>query len=181
MSTWFHHVLSTEFPDVVFDYVLFNCAEDMPQVLPAPVADYDFQYVQMPVREVLSDRVIWGQRFNEPGFAETILADGFNLIDVMLSAAMLHHEAHGLLTFVCNFFVPQMRSAPSLAGRYQAADLTHIIRRLNEYLAAAVNRYRNAYLLDMNAIGDAIGKQYILASAARITSPAALTLRPHSH
>lgn len=162
LSGWYHHALSFQFPDVTFDYVLFNSAGDLPPEPPAPVADYDFQYVQFPLRTVLTDRAVYGHHFHEPGFAESILTDGFNLIDMLVSSAMLYNEAHGLLTMVCNFFVPQMSAAPSLRARYGPSDLTHIVHKLNEYLAEAVNRYQNAYVVDVNAITDSLGKQYAL-------------------
>jgi len=162
LSTWYQHVLSIRSPDVTFDYILFNNVGDLPEEPPAPVADYDLQYVQFPLRTILSDRIVGGHRFNEPGFAETILVDGFDLIDVMLDSALTYNASHGLLTMVCNFFVPQLSAAPSLRSRYGPSDLTHIVRKLNEYLAEAVNRFQNAYVVDVNAIMDSLGKQYAL-------------------
>jgi len=162
LSTWYQHVLSLRSPEVTFDHILFNNAGDLPEQPPAPVADYDFQYVQFPLRTIVSDRIVAGHRFNEPGFAEKILADGFDLIDVMLSSALVYNQNHGLLTMVCNFFVPQMSAAPSLRTRYGPSDLAHIVRKLNEYLTEAVNRYQNAYVVDVNAVMDSLGKQYAL-------------------
>src|SRR5581483_10907361 len=137
-----------------------------------------FQYVQFPLRTIVSDRVVAGHRFNEPGFAEKILADGFDLIDVMLSSALVYNQSHGLLTMVCNFFVPQMSAAPSLRARYGPADLAHIVRKLNEYLAEAVNRYQNVYVVDVNAVMDSLGKQYALDDMIYFYSHGSLANQP---
>jgi len=162
LTALYHEQLSRRAPDVTFDYLVFNFAGSLPESPPAPLDEYDFQYVQIPLRSIVSDRIVWATRFNEPGFAEQILADGRGIIDVMLASAMQYNVAHGILTFVSNFFVPQMPVSPSLALRNTTVDLASIVRGLNDYLVEAVGRYKNAYLLDVNAIADSIGKRYLL-------------------
>jgi FkbH-like protein len=179
LTELYHKEFSKRFPVVKFDRILFNFAGDMPEAPPSPVAEYDFQYVQIPLRSVVSDRIMSATRFNEPGFAEEILADGLNVIDVMLASAMTYNQAHGLLTFVCNFFVPQMSAAPSLRGRHKPVDLTSIVRKLNEYLAEAVDKHKNAYLIDVNAIGDSIGKQHFLDDMIYFYSHGDVHLQPN--
>lgn len=178
LTTLYHEEFSRRFRGVAFDYVPFNFAGDLPHAPPAPIAGYDFQYLQLPIRSVLSDRIIWASRFNEAGFAEEILADGRNLIDVMLSSAMSYNRAHGLLSLVANFFVPQMSAAPSLRASHSSLDLAHIVRQLNEYLAKAVDGYKNAYLVDVNAVGDSIGKQYVLDDMIYFYSHGGVSLQP---
>ena len=162
LTALYHEQLSRRAPDVTFDYLVFNFAGSLPETPPAAPDEYDFQYVQIPLRSIVSDRIVWATRFNEPGFAEQILADGREIIDVMLTSAMQYNEAYGILTFVSNFFVPQMPVAPSLALRNTPLDLASIVRSLNDYLVEAVSRYKNAYLLDVNAMADSIGKRYLL-------------------
>jgi len=169
---------SGRFQGVEFDRVLFNFAGDMPEAPPAPVETYDFQYVQIPLRSVVSDRVLWATRFNDAGFADEILMAGFNVIDVMLSSAMKYNQAHGLLSFVSNFFVPQMSAASSLRARHKDVDLAAVVRKLNAYLADAVDRYENAYLVDVNAIGDSIGKQFFLDDMIYFYAHGAVHLQP---
>lgn len=178
LSELYQQQLSRRMPDVVFDFILFNLTSDLPAAPPAPLDTYDLQYVQIPLRSVVSDRVIRGNRFNEPGFAEEILRDGLNIIDVMLSAAMAYNKAHGVLTLVSTFFVPQMSSAPSLRARHKRTDLTQIVRRLNEHLAEAVESYQNTYLVDVNAIGDSIGKQHFLDDMIYFYSHGSVHLQP---
>jgi FkbH-like protein len=154
--------LTQHCPGVVLDRILFNFANDLPAAPPAPVASYDFQYVQIPLRSVIGDRIVWAPRFNEPGFAEAVLRDGFNVIDVMLSGALRYNRSHGLLTLVSNFMVPQASAAPSLRGSNRPRDLPYLVHRLNDYLAEALEKYSDAYLMDVNAIAGSIGKRYVL-------------------
>jgi FkbH-like protein len=177
LTTMYQEEFSRHYPEIVFDRILFNMAGDLPDEPPAPVTAYDFQYVQLPLRSVIGDRIIWANRFNDAGFSKEILEDGFNVIDVMLAAAMRYNQAHGLLTLVSNFFVPQMNSAPSLRTRNRPADLPYIVRRLNDYLAEAVERYNNSYIADVNAIGDSVGKQYVLDDVIFFYSHGAVQMR----
>ncbi|MGI4797356.1 MAG: hypothetical protein ACRYG8_25555, partial [Janthinobacterium lividum] len=55
-------------PDVTFDFILFNYAGELPSSLPAPASEYDFQYVQIPLRSVITDRVIHAVQLNSAEF-----------------------------------------------------------------------------------------------------------------
>lgn len=150
------------YPATAFDYVPYNFVSVLPPAPPAPVGEYDFQYIQIPLRSVITDRIIWGFRFNEAGFANTLLQDAFAVIDVMLDAAMVYNKQHGLLAFVSNFIVPQMNSASSIHGRGSINDIAALVRRLNEHLSAKVAEYNNAYLVDIDAVASSIGKRFVL-------------------
>lgn len=177
LTALYQEQFAQRFHDVRFDYVAFNFAGSLPSKPPACVNEYDFQFVQLPLRSILTDRVIWGFHFNEPGFGDKVLEEGYGIIDVMLASAMGYNQQHGILSFVSNFFVPQMNAAPSLASRFGSADLPTAVRRLNEYLATAVSRYPNAYLADVNAIADSVGKQYLLDDMVYFYSHAAIAFQ----
>jgi FkbH-like protein len=158
MTALYHEAFQAISPDTKFDYLVFNYAGEIP-----PVADpYDLQYVQLPLRSVLTDRVIWATKFAEDGFAEDVLKTGQWVIDAMLESALAEQEKHGTLTLVSNFIVPQMSVATSLQARYSKLDISHIVRSLNDYLAAVLHKYKNVYLADVNGIAESIGKQYVL-------------------
>lgn len=165
-------------PDVAFDYVLFNYASELPPTPPAAVETYDFQYVQIPLRSVLGDRIVGAKRFNEPGYLETVVEDGKGIIDVMLKAALGYNERHGLLTFVASFTVPQGGASPSLSSSGTMGDLIHVIQKLNEHLAYAVTRYRNVYRVDVDTVAASIGKRFVLDDSFFYYSHGAVQL-PH--
>jgi FkbH-like protein len=161
MTALYHQEFQRIAPDTVFDYIVFNYAGALPAP-PAGEQNYDLQYVQLPLRSALTDHVIWATRFHDAGFAEEVLRTAYDVIDAMLASALAFNESHGILTFVSNFIVPQMSVATHLTARYSGLDLSHVVRRLNDYLAAALGRYKNVYLADVNGIAESIGKQYVL-------------------
>ena len=178
LSNLYREQLSIRQPDVKFDFTLFNFAGDLPSAPPSPIDTYDLQYVQLPVRSVVSDRVIRANRFNESAFAKEILTDGFNVIDVLLRAAMTYNKAHGILSLVPTFFVPQMSCGASLRASHGPMDLAYIVRRLNEYLGEAIDKYPNTYLVDVNAIGDSVGKRYFLDDSIYFYSHGSVLAQP---
>lgn len=162
LTALYYEQLQARHPETQFDYIPYNFVSVLPQTPPAPVEEYNFQYLQIPLRSILSDRIIWGFRFNEPGFTKTVLQDAYNILDAMLSATMVYNEQHGLLTFVSNFIVPQMSSASSMHDRGGNNDLVKIIQHLNDYLNEKVSHYNNAYMLNVDAVASTLGKRYIL-------------------
>jgi FkbH-like protein len=161
MTALYHEQFQLDQPQTKFDYLVFNYAGALAPP-PADLSSYDLQYVQLPLRSVLTDRVVWAMQFNDAGFAEDVLTTGYQVIDAMLESALAYNRSHGLLTFVSNFIAPQMSIAPTLGLRHSAIDIVQIVRRLNEYLTDALQRYKNVYLADVNGIAESIGKQYIL-------------------
>ncbi|MBO1325977.1 HAD-IIIC family phosphatase [Acetobacter sp. TBRC 12305] len=152
----------TRHPETSFDYIPYNFVSILPEAPPCPAQDYDFQYIQIPLRSVLTDRVVQGMRFNDPEFARTIVDDACDVIDVMLDAAMRYNRQHGLLSFVSGFIVPQRSAAPSLRGIGGAGDLCGIVRQLNAHLARKIADYDNTYLMDVDAVASSIGKRFVL-------------------
>ncbi|QEO17561.1 HAD-IIIC family phosphatase [Acetobacter vaccinii] len=150
------------YPDIRFDYLAYNFVSVLPESPPAPVAEYDFQYVQIPLRTVLSDRVVAGHNLNDPAQAQAILHDALSTLDMMLESALRYNRSNGLLTFVANFIAPQQSTAPSLAGQGEAGDLAAIVRHLNQHLTNKINEYSNAYVLDTDSVASSIGKRYVL-------------------
>jgi FkbH-like protein len=148
-------------PETIFDYFVFNYAGALPP-LPASVETYDLQYVQLPLRSVLTDRIIWAASLNDPSFLDDVLSTGYQVIDAMLETALQYNISHGLLTFVSNFIVPQMTVSTSLRARFSPFDVSGVVRKLNDYIASSLANYKNVYLADVNGIAESIGKQYVL-------------------
>lgn len=162
LTELYHRTYAQAIPEVAFDYVLFNSASDLPASPPQPVASYDFQYLQIPLRTVLTDRIITGGRIFDPAFLDQTYRDGCIMIDAMLEAGLAYNRAHGLLTFVSTFVVPQLDIAASLDRRSADGDIAFLIRRLNHYIAQAIKPYRNVFLCDVDAVASSLGKRYFL-------------------
>jgi FkbH-like protein len=146
-------------PGVQFDYTLFNNVSDLPSI---DGKTYDFQYVVLPLRHIVSDLVINFPLYLESGVANAVFEHARQVLQLMLDSALKYNRERNLLTFVANFFVPQVPVAASLTQAGSRNDFATLVRRLNDVLAELVPAYRNAYVADAEAIANSLGKRYIL-------------------
>ena len=149
-------------PHVAFDRVLFNNAQDLPAEPPRPVGEYDLQYIQIPLRSVLSDAIVNANNLRDPAFLRQLLESAKRRLDAMLQAALLYNARSGLLTFVANFMTPQVRVAPSLSSQHTGADLSFAIQELNIHLGRRLHDYANVYYADVDALASSLGKRLFL-------------------
>jgi len=149
-------------PDLKVRHIFLNNLQQLPKLTAAQLDTYQLQYIQLPLREVLTDRIVRICDIDRAhGFGE-ILDDARSILAAMLDAAMAYNTQHGLLTLVANFFVPQGPAAPSLASLGGEDDLIALITELNSTLAYLVRTYKNAYLADVNSLANSYGKRNFL-------------------
>lgn len=153
------------FPDVTYDYDMFNNAADLQSRTDENLKKYDFQYIQLPLRSVLTDAVIRIADIERSDTPIDWAQLGKRNIDAMLEKALAYNRQTGLMTFVSNFIVPQGRIAPSLVEQGGEADLIEVIRDLNKYLATEVSKMPNVFIADVDSIANSIGKRYFLDDA----------------
>ena len=157
-TVWLHDLD----PGLKIDYVPFNYVQQLPPLSTIELDSYQLQYVHIPLRHVLTDRIVRIFDIDRAqGFSE-ILEDSRAMLAAMLDAAMAYNAQHGLLTLVANFFVPQGNAAPSLADFGGEGDLSALIAELNSALVGMVRNYRNAYVADVNGLANSYGKRYFL-------------------
>jgi FkbH-like protein len=147
-------------PGLEIDHVPFNYFRQLPPVSTTQLDSYQLQYVQIPLRHVLTDRVVRIFDIDRVQGFDEILEDARAMLAAMLDAAMAYNVQHGLLTLVANFFVPQGSAAPSLADFGGDADLTAVIAELNNTLVDVVHNYQNAYVADVDGLANSYGKRY---------------------
>ncbi len=147
---------------VKHDFILYNNVAQLPEGLPSPPGDYTAQILQIPLRSLLTDRIIQFKHFHDKAMFGAILERAMNTIDVMLEAGLKHQRLHHFPALVTNFIVPSLPIAASLEEDATTADIAWIIRRLNEHLADRVAGMANVYLLDSDALAGALGKDNIL-------------------
>lgn len=143
-------------PDLEVENIIFGNAMRLPEKSREELAAFDLQYIQLPLRNVLTDGVI---RPPASG-AQDWLAVGKANIDFLLEYGLAYGGQ--LLTIVSNFVVPQGKLAPSLGDQDSALDITRVVTELNFYLADAVRKRPNTYLADVNMIASTMGKKYFL-------------------
>lgn len=147
-------------PGLEVEHILFNNAQTLPPKTREELASYSLQYIQLPLRSVLTDGVLRLARNEQAG--TDWLAVGKANIDAMLGQALAYCTIGHLLTMVSNFVVPQGRISPSLADQDTELDMTYVIRELNHHLSSAIKQHTNVYLADIDMIANTVGKKYFL-------------------
>jgi FkbH-like protein len=145
-------------PEVHFDYQAFNNLMELPARAPSEIEDYDFQFVSLSLREIVTDEAVKAFSIGTEAQASQFTLNSLVRLDLALKASLRHAVEHGLLTFVANFCVPQAALASALNRQNSEHDFTALVRRLNVRLAEIVREHRNVYVADVDAIGAALGK-----------------------
>jgi FkbH-like protein len=141
-----------------YDYFLIGAA--LPGQPPRPIADYDFQIVQLPLRSAVPDSMFVNVAHNDMEGHERIFQHAVNRMRQQLANAMVWSAKFGLLTFVFGYQAPQQNPAGRLLPRYDLRNFVYFVEKLNEALAEEIARYQNAYLFDFNELLANHGRRY---------------------
>lgn len=66
LTSLYHEQLQARHPETQFDYIPYNFVSVLPPTPPSPLEEYSFQYIQIPLRSILSDRIVWGFALANP-------------------------------------------------------------------------------------------------------------------
>lgn len=143
------------------DYVLFNNASELPKSPPRPAADYDFQILQIPLRSLIPEHQQFRLGFDDIAGYEALFETSVTRLQHMLEAGLAYHERYRLLTFVTNLLVPQSDQIGRLMPRADLRNSSYFVRKLNDVLAAEVDRRQNCFLLDVDAISASLGRSTV--------------------
>ncbi|WP_395454196.1 HAD-IIIC family phosphatase (plasmid) [Azospirillum melinis] len=149
-------------PSGTYDFILFNNASDLPTRTEAEIGVFDLQYIQLPLRSILTDAVVRIADNDKTNSPIDWLSLGKQNIDLMLDKAMTYNVQAGLLTLISNFVVPQGRISPSISDIDSSNDISWVIRELNVYIAESARKYKNCFVADVDAIASSLGKRYFL-------------------
>ncbi len=139
------------------DFVLLNNF-DSPPALPAPVTDYDFQIVHIPLRTIMGG-AYFRLADDEASHAEFLRQTEASLAR-FLNGALAANTEHKLLTFVLGFMIPQQDPLGRFRPRYDLRNVMHFIERLNMCLAAQIAARQNVYFVDVDQVSACIGKKF---------------------
>jgi len=149
-------------PNTHFDYIVFNNLSEMRNEPPAPISEYDFQFIQLPLRSLIGDQVIRFSSFLKPEMNREFFRNAHYALQLMLDQTLKYNKESKIITFVQNFVVPQLSPAASLYSMGTNFDLRNLIQSLNAKLVEIIAKYSNVYLIDAEAIGSSMGKRYFL-------------------
>lgn len=142
--------------DVVLTNNLANLGEP-----PSDPQSYDFQIVQIALRTVTGDALLWNLREGDVSAHEAMFDHVRQRLALQLKNVMEWNVRYGIPTFVLNFLVPQTNPSGRFMRRYDLCNPAHFIERLNMDMEAQLVEYRNAYLLDIDNIASSIGRRYV--------------------
>jgi FkbH-like protein len=157
-------------PDCQCDFMLFNNTQELPKQLPAPIADYDFQLISIPLRPVLPDSSYFRLSYARPEVYETLFLEACQRLRQFLVAAMRWNKEHGILTFVVNFLLPQQNPMGRLLPRHDLRNLVYFVDRLNEVLSEELQKYNNTFLFDFDQIVATFGRKFFQDDIVCITN-----------
>jgi len=139
------------------DFVLLNNFDALP-ALPAPVAEYDFQIVHIPLRTILGNAYF--RLPDDLPSHEEFLHETLACLTRFLDNALSLNTAHKLTTFVLGFLIPQQDPLGRLQPRYDLRNIMHFIEHLNMHLAANLASRENAFFVDIDQVASGIGKKF---------------------
>jgi len=138
-------------PGVTVDVFLGGGPEEVaPET--AAAANYDFQVVQVPTREVMDDAMFWHLRYDDLEAHERAFTAACRRLEAVLHQRLGLLRTRGLLTFVTSFLVPQANPNGRLFPRYDLRNPEYFMSRLNEHLESLVGPMPNCHILDLDRI-----------------------------
>ncbi len=160
-SSW-PNVFKAAKPGCAGDFFLFNNATQLPKDPPKPAEEYDFQVIQLPLRSVLPDNLHYqslDREIQDVAAYEKLFEEATQRLRQFLPAALRWNKEHGMLSFVCNFILPQQNPMGRLLPRYDLRNFVYFVERLNQVLAEELTHYNNAYLFDMDQVIATFGRR----------------------
>lgn len=141
------------------DYLLFNNFAQLPEYPPRDISEYDFQIVQVAARSVLPEAAYMRLPFTEPVY-KSLMDECVARIEHLLDAAMKWNSSYGLLTFVCNFMIPQQNQFGRMLPWHSLRSFPRFFYGLNTSLSKAAGARKNTYILDCDEIVASLGRRY---------------------
>ena len=157
-AEWINHIKRD---GVQFDYILTNNFSQLPEMPPSPVEAYDFQIVQIPLRSVLHENTYAHLVHADLAAYDALFSMATTWLSQYLDIVLAWNAAHGILSFVTNFMVPQQSPLGRLLPRGDLRNMVHFIERLNGHLYREVGRRTHVHVLDIDQISASIGRHTI--------------------
>jgi len=113
----------------------------LPEAPPCAPEEYDFHLIQIPLRQIVPPWTLFGAS-SDLGRFERLFEAARDRLSDQLAGLMRWNKAHGILTFVCNFLVPQQNPMGRLLPRYDLRNFVYFVERLNEALDQELRQYK---------------------------------------
>ncbi len=167
-------IIKRSVESVEVDYTVLNNVGELPNSLPYPATDYDFQVVQVPLRFVLPDLALARLGYDDHAAYERLFLEVVERARVFLWNAMKWNIEHSLPTFVFNFLTPMQSPIGRLLPRYDLRNPVYFIERLNQAIADELQNYNNSYLFDFDSLVATYGRRFFSDDMVAILNHAAI-------
>jgi len=152
------------------DFILVNNLSALPAEPPRPIGDYEFQFVQLPLRTLLPDAGYFNLPYADLDAHIRFFEDAKKRLSLYLEVALRWNRDHQILTFVSNFLVPQQNAFGRLLRRYDIRNPVYLVEQINIALAEELERFANTILVDADQIASTLGKAFVQDDSVEILS-----------
>lgn len=143
------------------DFFNVNHGCFLPDAPPRPLADYDFQIIQIPIRTLIPEADLMRLGYADVVGYQALFDHSRTLLEFAVNNALRWADEHGLPAFVTNFLTPQQNPLGRLLPRYDLRNMVYFVEELNRALAECLVGHGNAYLLDSDHLSAIFGKRRI--------------------
>lgn len=123
--------------------------------------NFDYQLTSIPMDAVVNINSYMNSSYFDADIAEKRFSESVSMLKRLLHDALRFNRESGLLTFVCNFLVPQQNPMGRFMPRYDLRNPVYYVEKLNECLANELIGLKNVFLLDADAISANYGRRLI--------------------
>lgn len=140
---------------------LYLNGADLPEQPAQPVGEYDFQVVGLALRSLIGDGAFSRLAQADRKGHEAMFDTAVGWLKLLFHASMKWNRAHGIMTFVMPFIVPQQNPVGRLLPRHDICNAVAFVERLNEVLEQETRACPNAYYFELNQIIATHGSRFV--------------------
>ncbi|GJE62383.1 hypothetical protein [Methylobacterium trifolii] len=145
-------------PVVSQQYIVGNL-DDIPDSIMPSAYHFDFQIVAVPMAAAIPDSYLKISPNQIQEFEREFEASK-QRIAVFIDAMLRFNIKYGLETYVCNFISPCAGLNGRFEDRYSLSNIIFFTEELNRFVGGYIKKFKNTYLLDLEAICSVHGKRY---------------------
>ncbi|WP_310888957.1 HAD-IIIC family phosphatase [Gluconacetobacter dulcium] len=157
-EAWANAVPSLE---ETFETELYLFSNDLPEQPVHPIGSYNFQILQIPIRNVLPDGAFAKIQQGDMQAHQDLLDHVKSATRMLLRSGLRWNQQYGITTFVFSFILPQQNYIGKMLDRYSIENPVHFIEELNKFIAEEIKKYTNVFFYDINDTMASVGRQYI--------------------
>ena len=149
-------------PETRVDWLPVNHVVNLPDDTPSAIEEYQFQVIHVNPRSIIYDGEFFKFSYLDDAAWQNYYDEVVSRLRLIVERTMKYNLESNLLTFISNFFVPQINTHGRLLKRNQYQNQVYFFEELNRDLEKILASYKNTFLIDNDSIAQSIGKRYIL-------------------